>query len=273
MVLNPNPTPNQHSNQSNPGPVNAVTFSSYPGTYILTGSSDRTVHLTRAIPNTNKKSDPIETTSPIQKYEAHGYSVLDIAVAADNARFASVGGDRQVFLWDVEQGITTRRWSGHNSRIEAVQFAGEGDGVVVTGSADTTINLWDTRANSHKPIQTLTEATDTVSSLHVHMGSYSIASGSYDGHARIYDVRTGKTSVDVLAHPVTSGDAVVLSGSEAGGGGGDGAASFAWDVISGEVIAAVPMGEKVKAVSCVAWNEKGGDWAAGCSDGTVRVYG
>ncbi|KAJ6097250.1 hypothetical protein N7499_001624 [Penicillium canescens] len=317
------PTRPVHTLKTHNGPVNAVTFSSYPGTYILTGSSDRTVHLTRAIPNTNKKSDPIETTSPIQKYEAHGYSVLDIAVAADNARFASVGGDRQVFLWDVEQGITTRRWSGHNSRIEAVQFAGEGDGVVVTGSADTTINLWDTRANSHKPIQTLTEATDTVSSLHVHMGSYSIASGSYDGHARIYDVRTGKTSVDVLAHPVTSvrcsadgnallvstldgyirmldrvdggllkgfgdgnkeekgkgvrsvfaqGDAVVLSGSEAGGG-GDGAASFAWDVISGEVIAAVPMGEKVKAVSCVAWNEKGGDWAAGCSDGTVRVYG
>ena len=166
------------------------------------------------------------------------------------------------------------------------------------------------------------------------MGSYSIASGSYDGHARIYDVRTGKTSVDVLAHPVTSvrcsadgnallvstldgyirmldrvdggllkgfgdgnkeekgkgvghkyrntelrvrsvfaqGDAVVLSGSEAGGG-GDGAASFAWDVISGEVIAAVPMGEKVKAVSCVAWNEKGADWAAGCSDGMIVVCG
>ncbi|OQD88145.1 hypothetical protein PENANT_c004G06008 [Penicillium antarcticum] len=289
------------------GPVNAVTFSSYPGTYILTGSSDRTVHLTRAIPNT-KTNEPIETTSPIQKYEAHGYSVLDIAVAADNARFASVGGDRQVFLWDVEQGITTRRWSGHNSRIEAVQFAGEGDGVVVTGSADTTINLWDARANSHKPIQTLTEATDTVSSLHVHMGSYSIASGSYDGHARIYDVRAGKTCVDVLAHPVTSvrcsadgnallistldgyirmmdrvdggllkafgdgnkeekgekghkyrntelrvrsvfaqGDAVVLSGGEAGGS-GDGAAAFAWDVVSGEMIAAVPMGEKVKAV-------------------------
>jgi hypothetical protein len=32
----------------------------------------------------------------------------------------------------------------------------------------------------------------------------SIASGSYDGHARIYDVRMGTTTVDVLAHPVTS---------------------------------------------------------------------
>lgn len=75
----------------------------------------------------------METTSPIQKYEAHGYSVLDVAVAADNSRFTSVGGDRLVFLWDVEQGGTVRRWSGHSSRIEAVQFAGEGDALVVSG--------------------------------------------------------------------------------------------------------------------------------------------
>ncbi|KGO77346.1 hypothetical protein PITC_055310 [Penicillium italicum] len=322
-----------HKRLHPPGPVNAVTFSSSGGTYVLTGSSDRAVHLSRAVPNNSNSPTVVETTTPIQKYEAHGYSVLDIAVTADNARFASVGGDRQVFLWDVEQGITTKRWSGHNSRVEAVQFAGDGDSVVVTGSADTTINLWDTRSSSYKPIQTLTEATDTVSTLHVHMGSYSIASGSYDGHARIYDVRTGKTTVDVLAHPVTSvrcssdgnallastldgyirlldrmdgkllnafggdkavaggtgkprhsyrnselrvrsvfamGDAVVLSGSEEGTAG---AAAFAWDVVKGEVIAAVPVGEKVKAVSCVAWNEGVGDWAAGCSDESMDELG
>lgn len=169
------------------------------------------------------------------------------------------------------------------------------------------------------------------------MPTYSIASGSYDGHARVYDVRTGKTTVDVLAHPVTSircsadgnallastldnyirmldradgkllaafgggkngeqqaqsflstrprhvyrntelrirsvfaqGDAVVLSGSEAAKdeGAAPGAAVFAWDILSGEAVATVPMGEKVKAVSNVAWNEQG-YWAGGCSDGT-----
>lgn len=209
------------------------------------------------------------------------------------------------------------------------------------GSADTTINLWDTRSNANKPIQTLTDASDTVSSLHVHMPTYSIASGSYDGHVRVYDVRMGKTTVDVLAHPVTSvrcsadgnalltstldsyirvldradgkllrafggpskkdeqpvqgllmtkprhiyrntelrvrsvfaqGDAVVLSGSEAGPkgeGAAPGAAVFAWDILSGEIVATVPMGEEVKAVSSVAWNEKG-YWAAGCADSKWR---
>lgn len=59
--------------------------------------------------------------------------MLDITVSADNARFASVGGDKQVFLWDVETGSTIRRWSGHAGRVEAVAFGGEGDSVVISG--------------------------------------------------------------------------------------------------------------------------------------------
>ena len=126
-------TPLNHSTPltSIRGPVNTVTFSSITGSYVLTGSSDRTIHLSRAIPD-NARAETV-TTTPIQKYEAHGYSVLDVAVTADNAQFASVGGDRQVFLWDVEQGATVRRWGGHGARVEAVQFAGEGDSVVVSG--------------------------------------------------------------------------------------------------------------------------------------------
>ncbi|CAI7670466.1 unnamed protein product [Penicillium pancosmium] len=337
------PTRHIHTLKTHNAPVNAVTFSSSPGTYILTGSSDRAIHLSRAVPsNAESSTTAVETITPIQRYEAHGYSVLDVAVASDNARFASVGGDRQVFLWDVEQGTTIRRWGGHNSKVEAVQFAGDGDSVVVSGSADTTINLWDTRSNGHKPIQTLTEASDTVSCLHVHMPTYSIASGSYDGHVRVYDVRMGQTTVDVLAHPVTSvrcsadgnalltstldsyirmldrtdgkllaafggspqkeeqapagilsrprhgyrntelrvrsvfaqGDGVVLSGSEAPKDDTSslGAAVFAWDILTGENVATVPMGPRVKVVSCVAWNERG-YWAGGCPDGTVRVFG
>lgn len=54
-------------------------------------------------------------------------------MSADNGRFASVGGDKQVFLWDVESGTTLRRWAGHAGRVEAVEFGGESDSVVVSG--------------------------------------------------------------------------------------------------------------------------------------------
>lgn len=59
--------------------------------------------------------------------------MLDLAVTADNAKFASVGGDKQVFLWDVETGTTVRRWSGHDARVEAVEFGAEADSIVASG--------------------------------------------------------------------------------------------------------------------------------------------
>lgn len=36
---------------------------------------------------------------------------------ADNGRFASVGGDKTAFVWDVTTGKTIRKFTGHNSRI------------------------------------------------------------------------------------------------------------------------------------------------------------
>lgn len=45
---------------------------------------------------------------------------------------------------------------------------------------------------------------------------------------------------------------------------------FAWDVLSGAVIGSVSVGD-VKVASCVAWNEKAKNWAAGCSNGTSNI--
>ncbi|KAL1959439.1 hypothetical protein VTO42DRAFT_2242 [Malbranchea cinnamomea] len=333
------PSTRLHTLKTHSGPVNTVIFSSSPGTYLLTGSSDRDIHLSRAIPVSSSGASfhgaPPTTTIPIQKYQAHGYSVLDLAVTTDNARFVSVGGDRQVFLWDVETGTTVRRWTGHGGRIETVEFGGEADSVVVSGGSDTTVKIWDTRSLTPKPMQSLDEATDTVSSVHVHNGTSTIISGSYDGRIRSYDIRMGMLRVDVMGHPVTSvrcsedgnvilascldgrirlvdredgsvlkafggdtattssekgtapkyknealrirssfgkGDSVVFSGGETDKDDLE-AAVFAWDVVSGEVIRTVRAGAGVKVVSCVAWNEKGGCWAGGCSDGTVQVFG
>jgi mitogen-activated protein kinase organizer 1 len=162
------------------------------------------------------------------------------------------------------------------------------------------------------------------------MPTFSIVSGSYDGRVRIYDLRMGRTTVDVIAHPVTSvrcsadgnavlvssldgrlrmfdrtdgkllkafggeeqsgrngekyrnkslrirsifakADAVVLSGGEAANmdtkENSTGASVFAWDVLSGDIIATAPAGEGVKVVSSVSWNETGNCWAGACADG------
>lgn len=50
----------------------------------------------------------------------------------DNTKFASCGGDRSVFLWDVSTGVTTRRLAGHLSKIYCVQF-NEDSSVLASG--------------------------------------------------------------------------------------------------------------------------------------------
>jgi mitogen-activated protein kinase organizer 1 len=101
----------------------------------------------------------------IQTYSAHGYEVLSLAVAADNARFASAGGDRSVFLWDVATAQTIRRFAGHSSRVNSVAFGGADDALLVSGGFDTTVRIWDCRSRSAKPVQVLSEARDGITSV------------------------------------------------------------------------------------------------------------
>ncbi|KAJ9151426.1 WD40 repeat-like protein [Coniochaeta hoffmannii] len=201
------------------GPIHAVTYSASPGTYILAGSSDRSIRLYNPttlspapVPSssiTTKASPPplIRQGRLIQTYSAHGHEILSLSVSADNARFVSAGGDRAAFLWDVATAATIRRFSGvgttgHTGRINAVSFAGEGDGLVATAGFDTTVRIWDVRSGGARPVQVLTEARDSVAALAVR--GCEILAGSVDGRVRGYDVRMGRVVTDVLGASVTS---------------------------------------------------------------------
>ncbi|KAL8890899.1 MAG: hypothetical protein Q9215_001976 [Flavoplaca cf. flavocitrina] len=178
---------------------------------ILTGSSDRSIRLY----NPAKSFSASVGSGLVQTYSAHGYEVLDISVTEDNARFASVGGDKQVFLWDVATARTLKRWSGHFGRVNCVGFGGEEGSVVVSGSFDATVRLWDCKSQSTKPIQVFEDSKDSVSSLHV-LG-HEIVTGSVDGKLRLYDLRMGMVYADTIGYPITSvqqtadGNAVLVS--------------------------------------------------------------
>ena len=187
----------------------------------MSGSSDRSIRLYNPAPSAplhpptafvTKRSAPpapVPEGRLIQTYAAHGYAVLSLAVAADNARFASAGGDRTVFLWDVATATTLRRFGasgpgGHAGRVNAVAFAGDGDSLVVSGGLDAAVRVWDARAGGPgaRPVQALTDARDAVSALAVR--GPEILAGSVDGRLRTYDARTGRLVTDVLGASVTS---------------------------------------------------------------------
>ena len=184
--------------QSSSAAVHALAFSAGSGQYLLAGSADRSVRLYN--PSTSRL---------IQTYNAHGYEVLDLAVSQDNAQFASCGGDKTVFLWDVSTAQTVRRFVGHAARVQAVAFGGEGGGaggtgasVIVSGSFDGSVKCWDLRSRSERAIQTFGEARDGISAVSV-LGA-EVFAGSTDGRVRVYDLRAGCVDADVFGAAVTS---------------------------------------------------------------------
>ena len=107
------------------GPVNVVRYN-HGAKYCLTGSSDRSIRLWN--PSLGKE---------IKAYSGHAQEVLCLDMyavlpepdgdltrrAQDNAKFASCGGDKIAFVWDVAAGVIVRRLQGHFGKINAVAFS------------------------------------------------------------------------------------------------------------------------------------------------------
>lgn len=175
--------PNAHK-----GAIHALAYNS-TGRYVLSGGQDKAVCLWNPA-----------TKVRIQSYLKHSFEVLAIDVAADDSKFASVGGDRNVYVWDVGGGDTICSFDAHTLRINTACFNSEGT-VVASGSNDTTVKLWDCRSRNYAPIQTLSDAKDSITSVKIR--GPQILTGSVDGRVRMYDIRTGKITTDCVGSPVT----------------------------------------------------------------------
>ncbi|KAM7454114.1 hypothetical protein BLSTO_05131 [Blastocystis sp. subtype 1] len=138
----------------------------------------------------------------IKRYKGpHSNAVNDVSISSDNQSFVSCGEERDIFLWDVSNARLLRRYYGHSQRVNCVCLNNEGS-VFASGSYDTTVKLWDTRSRNSQCIQTMNDATDSVTS--VCMDDTCIISGSVDGCIRTYDIRAGQLTTEKLPIPVCS---------------------------------------------------------------------
>lgn len=183
------------------GAIHAVRLTN-DGAYCLTASADRTLKLWNPHKSDPSKSGSADQALCIQTYTgAHGYPVLDVAVAQDKSKFLSAGEDRACFLWDVASSRVVRRIQAHSQRTNAVMF-NQYDTVAFTASYDGTVKCWDLRSASRDPIQTMDDFKDSVTSLA--RTDVAILAGSVDGCVRMYDMRQGCMLADSLRDPITA---------------------------------------------------------------------
>lgn len=77
--------------------------------------------------------------------------------------------------------------------------------LVVTGSYDKTVRLWDLKANNDsKPIQVLDDFKDSVTAVLLGQDGSQVLASSVDGMIRRYDIRKGQLVADCVGQPVVS---------------------------------------------------------------------
>ena len=130
------------------GPVYVVKFNS-AGDYCLTAGQDNAIRLW----NPFRKGKNGGTV--VQTYEGyHARGILDLDVSRDNSLFASCGNERNAYIWDVSKCTVIRKFWEHDLNLTAVKFNLDGS-VLLTGSNDRFVRVFDCRSRNNSPIQKL----------------------------------------------------------------------------------------------------------------------
>lgn len=173
------------------GNVSSLRFS-YDGAYLFSGGFDGSVSFWSPHCNTR-----------INRCRMNDCDIREISIVQDSTKLISVGADKQVSLLDVPTGTVVQKFVGHDRPINSVCL-GAHEKVIISGSEDKTVKVWDYSSRITRPVQVLRSFNDSVASVKATYWGHSIFVGSLDGSVKRFDVRRGLEISDMLNCPVTS---------------------------------------------------------------------
>ena len=92
---------------------------------------------------------------PRKSLKGHSHYVQDVTISSDGQFALSGSWDGSLRLWDLNTGMTTRRFAGadqHKKDVLSVAFSAD-NRQIVSGSRDKTIKLWNTLGECKYTIQ------------------------------------------------------------------------------------------------------------------------
>lgn len=155
------------------------------GTRLVSGSRDKT---SKVFDVTNGES--------LTTFPGHGETVYGVAFSADGKQVFSSGGDKKIQVWNPADGKKIADMPGYGGDVYRVILAGD---QIISCSADKTARQH--KAADRTAIRSLTGNADYVYAVDVNVPTKRIASGSYDGDVRIWNMDDGKEVIAFKAAP------------------------------------------------------------------------
>ncbi|MCJ1266270.1 hypothetical protein MMC22_006153 [Lobaria immixta] len=233
--------------------------------HIASGSMDRSILLWH-------------TTGSCSNYgvlTGHKGAILDLSWSRDSRVIFSASADTTIASWDISTGQRIRRHEGHSELINSLCVSRRGEEILITGSDDGFISIWDPR---QKYAVDYTATDFPITAVALAEAGNELYTGGIDNDIKVWDMRK-KTVVytmpghgDTVTSLEVSPDAqTLLSYSH------DGLART-WDIRpfapadrSVRSYVGAPMGLEKNLIRA-SWDRKGERIAAGSGDGTAVVW-
>jgi WD40 repeat protein len=135
------------------------------------------------------KSWDFETGRCLETFEDHEGEVIAVAVTPDGKHVVSASKDKTLNLWELETGIRVRTLKGHKGGINSIALTNAG--LVLSGSNDTTLMLWDPFLPAWDSCRRILKGhTSSVNSVAVTPDGRHAVSGSADKTLKLWDLKT-----------------------------------------------------------------------------------
>jgi WD40 repeat protein len=213
------------------------------------------------------------TGRALMTLEAHRGAVTDVEFSPDGDLLATTGGDGAVRLWDSEHGRQLQALRAGGEPVLNTAFSPDGNRLATLEAG--VLRLWDVPAGTQRVLARAPAGGTFDVFVPPGPPAFSpdgslVASATWDGSAKIWDVATGKTKL-VVTNPVWFITDVALSpdGRYLLSGSPDGTARM-WSASSGDLVSTFSghTGE----VRAIGFSPDGSRIATGSSEGIARVW-
>lgn len=168
------------------GEIHTARFSP-SGAILASGSFDRLIHLWNVY-------------GECENYailKGHSGCVLELSFAPDGSLLMSASTDKTGAVWDVEAGQRIKKLKGHTSFVNSCCASRRGPQMVVTGSDDGTVKVWDVRKRGYA---LSFNATFQVMSVCFNDTTNHVLSGGLDNDIKVWDLRQSELAYKMTGH-------------------------------------------------------------------------
>lgn len=229
---------------------------------LVSGSRDKTLiiwDLTR---------EQINYGVPKRLLKGHQHIVQDCVISLDGQYALSASWDKTLRLWDLNTGLTTRKFLSHKGDVLSCAFSSDNRQIVSCGR-DKTIKLWNTLGECKF---TISEGghTNWISSVKISPNPKSplFVSAGWDKVVKSWNLQNCKTYKNLVGHKgIINAVAISPDGSLCASGGKDGTAML-WDLSKGEHLYSLEAGSTINAL-CFSPSRY---WLCIATQKTIKIY-